>query len=146
MQEIHHCDDENLGAMLHRLFSEGHDEVEIQHPTEGVVVYTKEQFYSQLEKFKKSPSEAYLERKRLERVQIQKQIRFRTALIGADVRKVNMDTDKFGYDSEGRKMDIQGMAFNRIDDYLPGIDILPGEVGCFYDEHGQREAIRIVSI
>jgi len=41
---VYNCDDENLGAMLARLFSEGHTEVEIQHPVDGPLVVTKAEF------------------------------------------------------------------------------------------------------
>lgn len=145
--EKYECFDEELGALLHRLFvTENNEEVEIIHPSEGAVIYTRKDYLTLLENLQSvqdmSPAQRYQEAKRLER---KKQMQFRTAMIEARVEKVNLDDDSnFGKNIEGKDIGIAGMVFVPISHYLKGMDIKAGEVGCFMDENMRRAPIRII--
>ena len=147
MAEVYECFDDELGALLHRvLIVEGHEEVEVQHPTEGTVVFTKESYLTLLKNLERvqdmSPAERYVEAQRLER---KKQMQFRTAMINARIESVNLEDDNnFGKNTDGKDIGIEGMVFIPISHYLKGMEIKPGEVGCFLDETFRREPIRIV--
>jgi len=142
------CDsDEDLSKMLHQLLVvDGHDEVEIVHPVEGVQVVTRETYEAMIENIIKarnmSPAERLLATKRIKR---KMQIRFRTAMITAETRTVDIeDEENFGRDIDGKEMDIAGMTFVRVGDYLKGIQSVPKELGCFMDESMARAPIRIL--
>ncbi|MCK4703931.1 MAG: hypothetical protein KAT90_00495 [Gammaproteobacteria bacterium] len=147
---IYNSDDEHLGATLHRLFEDGHDEIVIRTPTEGEKVVTRKEFYDHVKNLDKainmSPADKMMERKRLERIANQKRIRLRTAMIDAKVYTVDLeDDDAFGKDVDGNDMGIDGLAFLQVADYLDGILLLDDEIGCFFCEFEKRKPIRIVS-
>jgi len=146
--EIYDCDDEILGQMLARLFSEGHDEVEIQHPTDGPVVVTRKDFEKHVANLSKvanmSPAERLEANKRVKNIKNSKQIRFRTAMITAKVHVVDIeDDDNFGKNIEGEALDIDGMTFVPVSDYLKGIELQIGEIGAFVDVSERRPPVRI---
>lgn len=147
--QIHNCDEEELGAMLHRLLIvEGHTEVVIQHPTDGEQVVTKESFLEMQRHIKRandmSPAERLVENKRLK---MKKQMQFRTAMIEAEFYTVDLNDDEnFGFDVDGNKLDIDGLIFTPVDQYLPGIDIKEKEIGAFVDEAMAKPPIRILAI
>ena len=148
--EIHNCDDEELGAMLHRLLIvEGNEEVVIYHPTDGEEVVTREGYLKTLEHLNRaknmSPAERFTENKHLKN---KKQIQFRTAMIEAKVYTVDVNNDEvFGVDIDGIKINIiDGMKFIPICQYLPGIDVIEKEIGAFVDESMRNAPIRILAI
>ena len=149
--EIYNCDDKDLGAMLQRLFDEGHDEVVVRHPTDGLVVVTKQDFKTHLANLKKamnmSPADRVRETARLKNLKNQKQIRFRTAMIEAPVHTVDIDDEEnFGKDVDGNELDIDGMGFLPVSQYLKGMDTKENEIGCFFDEFERKPPIRICKV
>ena len=151
MEEIkqaeYECNDEGLGPMMARLFSEGNEEVVIRHPTEGEVIVTRADFDKHLANMAKvadmSPADKIEANKRLKNIKNAKQIRFRTALIDAAVHKVDFESDVFGVDIEGNELDIEDMAFIKTSDYPKGTVLVDKEVGVFYSEKEEKPAIRI---
>ena len=149
----YNCEDADLGAMLHRLFEEGNEEVVIRHPTDGEKVITREEFYSHvnaIDKFKAlSPAEKHMERKRIGRkLKAEKnklQIKFRTAMIEAVTYVIDVEEGGFGYDVDGNKFDVDGMEFVSVEQYLPGINYKDNEIGAMVDETMERNPIRLVS-
>jgi len=147
VSEQYQCSDDELGTLLHRLLIvENNEEVVIQHPTEGDVVYTRESYLALLENLQKvndmSPAQRYQEAKRLER---KKQMQFRTAMIEARIEKVDLnDDDNFGKNTDGKDIGMEGMIFVPISNYLKGMNILQAEVGAFVDDTMRRAPIRIV--
>ncbi len=145
--------DEDLGKILHKLFQSGEDEVEIRHPKEGTVIYTKAEFYKTINQMvdkindeKRSPAERVVEKQRLENVRKQQQIRLRTAMITADVREVDFDDENsFGKDINGESMDIDGMVFVKTNEYLTGIELKEHEVGAFIHGEMKKPPVRITS-
>ena len=160
-EEINHpaydCPEGDLGLMLHDLFNDKIvQEVTIVHPVDGPKVVTRAEYLDMIKAAssvvresadeKHSPSENYLEKKRLERVKTQMQIRFRTAMISAEVRYINLDGENdYGFDANGKKIDIDGLTFVPISDYLEGIDLVKNELGSFIDEKGVKASVRIAS-
>lgn len=144
---VYNCDDQELGNLLHQLLIvEGQPEVEIIHPEEGQIIFTREGYLKlldQLERVKNlSPANRMSEAARLQR---KRQMQFRTAMIDARVEKVNLEDDEnFGKNIEGKDIGINGMVFVPIQGYLKGVQILEGEVGCFMDENMARAPVRIV--
>lgn len=146
--EIYDCDDENLGQLLQRLFAEGHDEVEVQHPVDGPIVVTRKDFAKHIADMAKvakmSPAERLEAKKRIENIKHQKQIRFRTAMLAAPVKTVDIeDEGNFGMTVTGEMLDIDGMIFIAAANYLPGIETVENELGAFIDESEQRQPVRI---
>lgn len=148
MVEPIQCDsDEELSKILHQLLVvDGHKEVEVVHPIDGVQVVTKETFEAMIENIIKarnmSPADRLLATKRIKR---KMEIRFRTAMITAEIRTVDIEDDKnFGRDIDGKEMDINGMTFVKADDYFKGIQVSQKELGCFMDESMARPPIRIL--
>lgn len=148
---VHDCAEQDLGAMLARLFSEGHDEVEIMHPVDGPVVVTKADYKKHLHNIdrynKMSPGKRVTHHKRVKNIKNQKQIRFRTAMINAPVYEVDINDDaNFGKDIDGNDIDMQGMVFTPVAQYLKGIEPIENEIGCFVDEYDEkRKPIRITT-
>ena len=143
-----HCDgDEELAKMLHQFFIvEGHDEVVIQHPTDGEKIVTKEYYLELQESLRKaknmSPAQRLIETKRLKN---QKQIRFRTSMLEARVYVVDIEDDEaYGFDVDGNKMDLEGVVFIPTHQYIDGIELKENELGCFVSESLHKPPIRIV--
>lgn len=147
---VHNCADEDLGSMLHRLFTEQPDavDVEIQHPTEGSQVITREDFYKTVENLgkaaKMSPAERLMARKQTERLRKNMQTRFRTALIGAEVAEIDVVDGQFGYNVNGDKLPVDGMTFVRKEDYPSGTELLEREIGAFVAESGENQPLRVI--
>ncbi len=101
---IYNCDDADLGAMLKRLFDEGHDEVEVVNPADGKpIIVTKSDYKKHLANIEKvknmSPADRVTENARLKNLKARKQIRFRTAMLSAPVHMVDIDDElNFGKD------------------------------------------------
>ena len=137
--------------MLARLFSEGHDSVDIVHPTDGPITVTKAEFQKHLRDISKqqnmSPADRVIEATRLNNIKKKKQDRFKAAMILAPAHEVNIeDEENFGKDIEGQELDIDKMMFMPICQYLPGINPLTHEIGCFYDENDEeRSPVRIIA-
>lgn len=150
-QDVYNCNDADLGTMLHRLLvKEGHDEVEIMHPVDGPIVVTREQFLGYCKEIDRarnmSPADKVRERAKLKNIQKQKQIHWRTDMLTANVHTIDPHgEDNFGFDIEGNELDINGMIFVPVKDYLPGIELVPNELGCFVDEREKRKPIRIAA-
>lgn len=146
----YHCEDEELGALLHRLFVEqGETEVEIHHPTEGVIIYTADQWRDQLDALKRmmemSPAERIQETKKLKARQ---QNRFRTAMVDAEVRTIDIedeDVNHFGLDVDGKEIDMNGMIFTPTNSYPKGTRVILNEIGAFVDESMRKPPIRILA-
>jgi len=144
------CDDKGLGPMLQRLFDEGNDEVVVRHPTEGDIIVTRDDFKKHLADLEKavnmSPADRIEETARLKNIKNQKQIRFRTDMVNAPVHTVDIEDDEnFGKDIEGVQMDIEGMVFLPVAQYLKGIEPKEHELGCFMSEYDEnRSPIRIL--
>jgi len=143
------CDsDEELGKMLHQLLVvDGHKEVEIVHPIDGIKVVTQDTYKAMLENIRRarnmSPAERITETKRIKN---KMEIRFRTALIVAETRTVDIEDEaNFGKDIDGKEIDMAGMTFVKIEYYPKGIDGLQEELGCFKDESMGRPPIRILA-
>jgi len=143
------CDsDLELSDLLHRLLVvEGHKEVEIMHPVEGTQVVTKETYEAMIENIIRarnmSPAQRILETKR---IKSKMKIRFRTALIVAETRTVDIeDEGNFGLDVDGKEIDMAGRTFVHTNDYPKGTDIFPNEIGCFMDESMARPPERILA-
>ena len=140
--------DDELGALLHRLIVvEGHEEVEIQHPTEGLMVVTRDSYKTMMESLDKaakmSPADRLEETKRLER---KRQMQFRTALIDAKVYTVDIDDeDNFGFDINGDKIDMDGLIFTPTNTYPKGSKVILNEIGAFVDEMMIKPPIRILT-
>ena len=146
-QQTHNCDsDEQLDAMLHRLFIiEGHEEVTVQHPTEGEQVMTKKYYLELQESLRKansmSPAERLVETAKLRN---KKQLQFRTAMIEAKHYVIDLDDEKsFGYDVNGIKIDIEGMNFVPADQYIKGVEVLKDELGAFVSENMLKPPVRL---
>ena len=68
-------------------------------------------------------------------------------MIDAKVYTVDMeDDDAFGKDVDGNDMNIDGMVFLAIHNYLKGIDVLDNEIGSFISEDFSKKPIRIKAI
>jgi len=144
--------DADLGAQLHELFQQGHDEVTVVHPAEGEVTITKSEFYGHISDLQKSmaplsPADRIIEKNRLERLKNYRQMQFRTKMIEAEVHQVDLNgDDNYGFDAKGNKIGIEGMEFVPIHNYLEGIVLHDHEVGAFIDQSGKKYPIRITSI
>jgi hypothetical protein len=141
--------DEELSKQLHQLFVvEQHETVTLQHPVEGDTTITKAEYLDTLKHLKRaadmSPAQRLQESKRIERKQ---QIKFSTAMITAKIYTVDIeDEDNFGKDIDGNEIDMEGMTFVPVDDYLKGITKNENEIGAFVDESMKRPPIRIKTI
>jgi len=139
--------DEALDAMLHRLFIvEGHEEVTVQHPTEGEQVMTRKYYLELQDSLRKaksmSPAERLVETKRIKN---KKQIRFRTSMIEAKVYVVDVEDDEaYGFDVDGNKMDLEDVVFIPTHQYVDGIELKENELGCFVSESLHKPPIRVV--
>jgi len=146
-ERINNCNEDELGAMLHRLLIiEGNEEVVIYHPVEGEQVITKKDFIETQKHLKRaknmSPAERLVETKRIKN---KKQMRFRTAMIDAPVYVVNIEDDEtFGFDVDGSKMDIEQTVFVPVEQYVSGIELKENELGCFISESLHKPPIRVV--
>lgn len=147
---VYDCNDKNLGHMLQKLFDEGHDEVVVRHPIDAPVVVTRADFKKYLREIERcknmSPADRVKEGARLKNIKNQKQIRFRTAMLNAPAYTIDPDDEEsFGKDIDGNEMDIRGMVFVPIVQYLKGIEVLEHELGCFVDEYDEkRSPVRIL--
>lgn len=130
---VYHATDENLGAMLAELFEAGHDEVVIQHPTDGEVTVTRAEFDQLVADLDAKREDA------AKKIQL-----FCTAMASAPVHYVDMDEGEFGVDIEGNALDIESTVFLPIEHYPDGIKTLACEFGTFVDESGGRSPLRIV--
>ena len=145
----YHVDDEGLARMLHQLLVvEGEPEVEIVHPVDGPRIVTRAQYdqlTAHLARAKgMSPAVRLVESKRIER---QKQMKFRTMLIDAQVCTVDVDdTENFGKDAEGNEMPISGLLFALVDQYPDGTEKMELELGCFFDEQLLKPPVRILRL
>lgn len=141
--------DAELSRQLHHHFVVNKEpEVVIQHPTEGDITYTREEYFKSLAHLKKSlemsPAERLQESKRISRKQ---QMRFRTAMITAKTYTVDIDDeDSFGKDVDGNEIDMEGMTFVPVDNYLKGVLSSTNELGAFVDPSMRRPPIRIQTI
>lgn len=147
---IYNCDNDGLGAMLDDLFKKGATEAVVRHPIDGDITITKAQFYkyvAEIDKVRKaSPAQRIKIKKRTENVAKQMQIRFRTAMITAEVRTVDITQDgNFGMDIHGKQIDMDGMVFMPTVAYMEGIDFFPNELGCLMDERMKKPPIRIIA-
>jgi len=146
---VYSCIDSELGAKLHSLFQSGESEVTVRHPIEGDIIVTKSDFVAHIKNLQLiapalSPSNRIRENKRRENLKKANQIRFRTAMIGIMPVVVDVDDDKsFGFDVNGNKLDIDGMTFIVVKDYLKGIEAYDGELGAMVDEEMKRPPVRI---
>ncbi len=151
-ENVHSCDDKDLGSMLHRLFTEQPeaDEIEIQHPTDGAQVITREKFYATVDELgkarKMNPAQKLMKRKQNERLKVKLQTRFRTALITAKVVKIDINDGKFGYDVDGDKIPVDGFTFVRANEYPKGTPAIDDEVGSFIDESWNKPPIRVIGV
>jgi len=143
---VYHSNDEDLHSMMQRLFDEGNESIEVQHP-DGVRIITRQQFADMkatLERNKKaSPAKKFKMRKQIDRLITQKQIRHRTAMITAKVHVIDVENGKFGCDIDGNDLDVAGMVFTPTDSYLDGVELVENEVGCFIDEDGNKAPVRV---
>ena len=90
-----------------------------------------------------SPAERLLETKKIAN---RKQIRFRTGMIEAKTYTVDItDDDNFGKDVDGNDIDMKDMIFISTSQYLKGIQLIEGEIGCFLDESSRKPPIRILA-
>ena len=91
-----------------------------------------------------SPAERLQEQKKTER---RNQIRWRTQMITAKTHTVDTEDDEnFGIDVDGEKIDMDGLTFLPVDNYLKGTELHPGEIGCFTDEKGIKPPVRILAL
>lgn len=140
--------DEELTKQLYQLLViESRPEVEIIHPEEGHQVVTRADFDAMQKRLAKSrglsPAQRLQENSRVERAM---QMRFRTAMLDADIREVDIQgEDNFGYDVKGNKIDIDGMTFVPVDQYINGIELRPGEIGSFVSANMTKPPIRIIA-
>ena len=143
------ADDQELSKMLHQLLIvNGEPEVEIRHPTEGVQIVKKEDYEKTIVELKRirelSPAKRMQERNKNER---RMQFKFRTAMIKAKVHTINVsDEDSFGKDINGEELDMEGMIFMPVKNYLDGIVINENEIGCFMRENLDKPPIRLLSM
>ena len=119
--QIYTADDKSVGEMLHRLFEQGHDEVEIQHPLEGARVITRAEFYGLVDALEKSPAEKLVERKKIERLAKLKRKQFRKAMTRAKVHRVDLENDH---------VQLLAMAMNQILNLVDvaGVEEVPLEI------------------
>ena len=141
--------DDELSRQLHHYFIvENQESVTLQHPTDGDKVVTRDEYLVIIKNLKRvrnmSPAERMQMNKRLERKQ---QTRFRTAMITAKVYTVDIeDEDNFGKDISGQEIDMEGMTFVPVEQYLKGIEHQDLEIGAFVDSTMKRPPIRIKTI
>lgn len=142
----YYCSDEELGKQLHQLFEvEGESEVEIHHPTEGVIVYTRDTYKTQIEALAKLLAMSPAERLELKAKTKRKlQMSFRTQLIDAKCFTVDIDDEEnFGKDIDGNEIDMNG-TFVLVKDYPKGTRKLENELGAVMDESMTKAPIRIL--
>jgi len=146
---VHNCEDKDLGELLHRLFTEQPEasEIEIQHPTDGAQVVTRAEFYKTLKDLDKarkmSPADKMMKRKQLARLKTRMQIEFRTQLVTAQVVEIDVENGSFGFDATGNKMPVEGFTFVHTADYPDGTELIEDEIGSFVDESGENPPIRV---
>jgi len=142
--------EEELARKLHQLLIlDGHNEVEIIHPIEGTVIVTAESYKEickALEDVRDlSPAKRLAAKKAFERKQ---QFRLVRALNKAEFRRVDItDDESFGLDVDGKEIDMDGMYFLPVANYLKGVEYSDDEVGAFvaYNEnHATKAPIRIL--
>jgi len=147
-QQNHCSDDEELAVMLHKLFVvEGHEEVVIQHPEDGERVVTKKEYLELQDNLNKarnmSPAERIVESKRIRNI---KQKQFRDAMLIAECYVIDLDDeDSFGLDINGTKIDIEGMDFVPVKDYISGIEKKENEIGCYASESLHKPPVRLLT-
>lgn len=138
--QVYDCPENELGLLLHDFFKDPDiDEVIVDHPVDGPKVISRE-YYMEL-------ISAAAEKTHTEQEARQMREAFIMKLVFAEVRVIDVSEDNnFGTDTSGRKIEnIGGMILIPSAQYPDGCDLLEKEVGCFYDEDGQRETIRLVT-
>jgi len=126
--------DEELSRQLHKLLVvEGRDEVEVLHPVEGNIIVTKETYLNLIEDLAAqramSPAERLQAKKKSERKVRQE---FVKALNDAAFSTVDItDMERFGFDTDGNELDIDGCSFITVAFYPKGVEYGPDEVGAF---------------
>jgi len=141
--------DEELGPLLYQiLVIDGHSECEIHHPTEGKKTVTKENYRKTLSEITKinkmSPSERIIEHKR---IKDQHQKKHYSDMSKAKFHIVDIEDEKgFGYDISGSKIDMEGLVFIGVNDYLKTIIIKENEIGAFIHLANEKKPVRILTI
>jgi hypothetical protein len=147
-QKQYDATEDELGDLLHRLIVvEGQAEVEIQHPTEGMMLVTQESYHklmADLDRVKgMSPAQRIEEGQKIANKRL---IQFKTGLIDAKFFVVDIEDDEnFGKDIHGTEIPLEGMQFVPIHDYPKGIEPIDYELGCFVEERMTKPPIRILS-
>ncbi len=148
MADKYHIDDTGLAKLLHQLLIvNGEPSVEIHHPTEGIIIYTRETYLKEKKTLERitdmSPTQRKVEMQRLAR---HRRIRFATAMVSAEIRKVDISDDSnYGKDVDGKKIDIDGLIFVHCKDYPGGIVKMNNELGAFVHESMHKPPIRILA-
>ena len=139
--------DEELSVQLHRLLIvEGHESVDVLHPTEGMKTVTKDDYLkisAALDEVDAMTDEEKTARAdKIAKKNLQK---LRKWMKTAEIRFVDIsDDDNFGLDIAGDPIPMDGLAFTPIEQYPPGVTYQDDEVGAFIDEYMQRKPIRII--
>ena len=145
---VYNCDDENLGQMLARLFSEGHDSVEIQHPVDGPIIITRAEFLAHVSRMDKvlkmSPADRIVANKKIKNQKKSAMIKLGWALCSVEIETIDADDDTtFAKDIDGKELDIDGMTFIAVQAYPANVEPVKQELGAFVDEKGKRPPVRI---
>jgi len=146
-QNIYSTDDAGLFDLLKGLFDEGHDEVIVQHPTEGQRVITREQYidmYPELKLAKLPPGKRVVEQARIERLKRKEQALFVFSMKSAEAITIDPDSDQGITDVDGNEIDISDMEFCPIHNYPKGITVLDNELGAMVHPEQTKGPIRLI--
>lgn len=149
--EVFNIREENLQQTLQVLFDRGETEIEIQHPVEGAVVITREDFEQHKKRQQKLANASPAEKIELRKRHLRQAAVMRHKLVTAmrNARQVTVDprSEDGMNDIDGNPIgDIAGMTFVPVHQYLPGIVPVDNELGAFVDEYMHRPPIRVVGV
>lgn len=154
-QEIYGCDgDVELADLLAHLFKNPETtEVEIQHPTDGNQVVTRERYEELCKALKDtrdmSPSERIQHKAQERRKDIKQLDRIKRDITGASMHIVDLEDDSadaFGKDIHGVELDLEGMMFFQREKYPDDIELKKNEIGCFMDPERKKPVLRICAL
>ena len=146
MAAEYHTNDDELGALLHRLLIvEGEAEVEIMHPIEGQMIVTQASYQKLIDNLARlkamSPAERIKETKRIAN---KRDVQFCASMIAAEIYTVDIDDeDSFGLDVDGKEVPMEAMIFLPVESYPKKIAATETELGCFVDETMRKPPVRI---